>query len=194
VRLRGATPPHGQFPLVLERPRDLTVPIRASRHPDHPPTTTVASTVLRIGARASRSSPLRPVKRWPDSRLRGRRLLGPLRCPRASAFGRFVLVVVAVPVVVGSASGFRDTEGVATVGFTVSAARGYIPPAESLSMSSFKAPSVSGSVRPTHRTYEAVLGLSVVRRRPASTSPRPVPIRSHLTPGCSGLASLVAEP
>ncbi len=84
MRLRGATPPHGLFLLVLEPPRDLTEPIRASRRPDHPPTTTVASTLLRIGARASRSSALRPVKRWPDSRLRGRRLPGPLRCPRAS--------------------------------------------------------------------------------------------------------------
>jgi hypothetical protein len=84
VRLRGATPPHRQLLLVLERPRELTEPNRAARHPDHPPTTTVTSTPLRTGARASRSSAPRPVTRWPDSRLRGRRLLGAQRCTPTS--------------------------------------------------------------------------------------------------------------
>ena len=60
-------------------------------------------------------------------------------------------------------------------------------------MSTFKASSVSESVRRIHHTYEAALGLSVVRPRPASAATRTVPIRSHLTPACSGLATLAAD-
>ena len=45
----------------------------------------------------------------------------------------------------------------------------------------------------THHTYDTALGLAVVRRRPAPATTRPVPIRSHLTPACSGLATLAAD-
>ncbi len=60
-------------------------------------------------------------------------------------------------------------------------------------MPSFGVPCVSGSVPRTFHTYEAALRLSVVRRRPASASTRPVPIRSHLTRLAADFASLAAE-
>ena len=106
MRLRGATPPHRQFLLVLERPRELTEPNRASRHPDHPPTTTVASAPLRTGARASRSSAPRPVTGGPTPGFAAggcSALSGALAPP---AFGRFVLEVAKASAVFGSASGF----------------------------------------------------------------------------------------
>ncbi len=124
----GATPPHRQFLLVLERPRELTEPNRVSRHPDHPPTTTVASTPLRTGARASRSSALRPVTRWPGSKLRGRRLLGSQPCTRTSRVrplrsrGRYGSGGLRLNIRVQHSFG-RDIETVATGAFTRSAAR-----------------------------------------------------------------------
>ena len=65
---------------------------------------------------------------------------------------------------------------------------------EGLAMPSFKAPTASGSVPPHGRRCEAALGLSRVHRRLRSSSTRPESKRSHLTPGCSGLAALAAEP
>jgi hypothetical protein len=180
VRLRGATPPHRQLLLVHERPRELTEPNRASRHPDHPPTTTVASTPLRTGARASRSSALRPVKRWPDSRLRGRRLLGLHRCPRASRVRDFVLVVVTVRAVVGSASGFRTASAGTPKASQRSASR-YRPPAGTPDR--LKAPQSPASqyhvspVRPAHSPH--LRGRSRAVHRSSASRVSLNPPRSH---------------
>jgi hypothetical protein len=122
-------------------------------------------------------------------------LLGPLRCPRASrspalgSRGRSGL------------SGFRPAIRVqhslhretATVGFTASAARRHIPPADGHSSPSFTAPSLSRSVWRTHRTFRTAPELSSVRQHPTSAPTRPVLIRSCLTPACSGLAALAAD-
>ena len=67
------------------------------------------------------------------------------------------------------------------------------PQAQDLMMPTFTASAVSGSAPRAHRTHGAALGLSDVRRRPASASNRPVPIRSRLTPACSGLATLATD-
>jgi hypothetical protein len=64
---------------------------------------------------------------------------------------------------------------------------------ESLAMPSFVAPAHSASVSPDQCTCETTPGLSNVLRRSRPSASRPVSIRSHLTPACSGLASLAAD-
>jgi hypothetical protein len=60
-------------------------------------------------------------------------------------------------------------------------------------MPSFTVPTASGSIPAHQRTGEAALALSYVLRRPRSSSTRPEPTRSRLTPACSGLAALAAD-
>ena len=106
MRLRGATSPHRQFLLILERPRELTEPNRASRHPDRPPTPTVASTSFEPvrGRRGSRHFAQLSGGTTPGFAAGGCSVFtGALSPP---AVGRFVLVVVTAPAVFGSASGF----------------------------------------------------------------------------------------
>jgi hypothetical protein len=63
----------------------------------------------------------------------------------------------------------------------------------SLAMPSFAVSTASGSIPAHQPTGETALGLSLVLRRPRSSSTRPELTRARLTPACSGLAALAAD-
>jgi hypothetical protein len=138
-----------------------------------------------------------PAKQRPDSRLRGRPVArsSPVssRLPRSGAPFSWSLRLRRFSAQHPGSAQPRQRHRKRCNRRLHGVGRPQAPPTEGRSMPSFKAPSVSGSVRRTHRTYRAALGLSIVRRRPASASTRPVPIRSRLTPACSGLAALAAD-
>jgi hypothetical protein len=198
VRLRGATSRYGQFLLVRERSRELTVPCPASRHLGRPSNTTDASAPRGFCRHVPPSSSRCRATGQHSFRFRGRHAPRPahvssrLELPGGAFSGR--------PRLRRFQLSTRDQHSIKTEPenasvhcLTVSAVSGSISPAGSSAVARLTAPFVGRAIASGHRTCEAALGLFTVRQRPGSSSTRPVSIGSHLTRLAADFASLAAE-